>query len=180
MSRPLVDLLPVTVGGPGVNEFLFNPGSQTLIVTVGHRVRGNPQRVFLRTVRERAYREVAVPNAQGDFVQVVASELAPLALLLFAERNERGGTAHSAVYSLSLPTGALAMSPVLAEESLPKDLWVSNLVAASADGLSFYAVIGSRPKPETPTGYAVDYRLCKISLATGAIDVVTQLETPFA
>lgn len=163
-----------------MNDFLFNRASETLIVTVGHRLRGNPQRVFLRTVRELTYREVPPPNAQGDFVRVVVCEVAPLALLLFAERGERGGTAHFSVYSLLLPTGSLAVAPALSEHALQNDLWVSNLLSASADGLSFYAIIGSRPKAEPGTGYAIDYKLCKVCMATGAIEVITHIETPFA
>ena len=70
--------------------------------------------------------------------------------------------------------------PPPTERTLPKEIWVSRLLSASADGTFLYAITGSRPRPEPTTGYSIDYSLCRMVVATGEIEVVKLLETPFA
>ena len=178
MTRSITELgLPVSIVGSDVNGFFFNAASESIIVTIGDNRASTPRRVFVRLIGETGYREIGKPEALGEFIQVATSEAASFAFLLF--RTPAPGSRRT-VYSASLPEGRLTACPPPTDRTQSKEIWVSTLLAASADGTFLYVITGSRPRPEPTTGYSIDYSLCRMVVATGEVDVVKVLETPFA
>jgi hypothetical protein len=147
-----------------------------MVITVGGAGRHVSQRVFLRATDERDYREVLPPDEKTRFTDIVSPEHTPV---VFISGETDPPNTLFPIFSVSLPDAQLAIcSPPIATPGT--EVWVSQLVAASGDGTFLYVITGCRPSPEPVTGYSVTYSLCRMSVPSGEIEVVTQLETPFA
>ena len=177
MNVQYIDIgLPVSPGGDArVVGLAYSPASATLVSTVA-LVSDSAHRFFIRGQHEVCYRELNPPGPEFSFERDLAvATNAPFAFVMLQERSTRDST----VYAVSLPDGRLA--PLPKPTGYPAErIWISKLLASSADATWLHVVAAEYSPPRADGGYSVIYSLAQMNVSTGQLDKIVDLPTPFA
>lgn len=130
---------------------LYNPPGETLIAILVPRRPGQlDKRVFVRQLGEERYRELSIPHELSSIAGVaVCSDLPALFLNVFVYRDAaRAAADFAGVARVFLPQGMIERlpSPVLVDTpqwqgpAIPTDLWIDDILAASADGQRLHVI----------------------------------------
>jgi hypothetical protein len=85
----------------------------------------------------------------------------------------------SQAYVVTLPHGRL--SPLPDPTGYPTSrLWISRVLASSPDGTWLHVIAAEQSPTREDGGYSFVYSLARMDVATGQLDKIVDLPTPFA
>jgi hypothetical protein len=149
--------------------------ARTLLATVLPASGSNPVRAFLRTTDEAVYREL-IPSPPMQLLSACIASAAPFAFFIGWKGHAEG----SVLYRAALPE--------LVQEALPSAqvagdhvrAWVSDLHAASADGLELLVSVSLQQKPAPDGGYEIRFVLGHMKVSDGSVTIIAELPAVFA
>ncbi len=102
------------------------------------------------------------------------SSSAPFAFILVRENDDNS---YAGLYRAHLQTGALdeLPQPITTPD---RRMWISQLVGASSDGERVHVVTAWFPVTRPTERFRVPYALMDMSVATGEVNLITDLESP--
>jgi hypothetical protein len=160
----------------------YSDTAKALVVTTStKRSGGPPRRVFVREIQEQRYREIGLPEQNKYFAEIAIAGGSPVA---FARCCDEQDANYCTIWSIHLPDGQLSELPLPPKSTDPSILRVdiSRLLGSSFDGSYLYVVVAYTPVFASDASVPVywEYKVAKMSCASGDLDIITILPTPFA
>jgi hypothetical protein len=130
---------------------------------------------FTRTPDDPFYTEFEKPPAPRYCKRLVVSAGAPFAFLLVRENDNNS---YTGLYRAHLQTGALdeLPQPITTPD---RHMWISELLGASSDGERVHVVTAWFPTTLPTERFRVPYAVMDMSVATGEVRLIADLESPY-
>lgn len=171
--------LPVEVDVRAVTSARYNAAASTMVVTLGPVVPGRfRERVFVREVGEALYREVLLPPDRWIVRdELIVSQGSNRAFVRLYDRADRQ---YGSICAIDLPGGEVTVLPEVHDPPATGERpFHSTLLGASPDGHFLY-VKWQYYVPAGPPGRRIEHRVSRMSVATGELERIAVLPTPFA
>jgi hypothetical protein len=183
--KELRDILPVEVGGRRVLELAFNAPSQSLIAMLG-TARGQSREYYVRGADVSSYRPLQLPLPTRRIGHLVSCQSSPVAFFFAFDDIDRSW---QRIHRVALPDGepeelpAPSSTPAAqfqhAEQFELLRVWLSDLLAASADASTIYVNLGMEARGPDAR-HVVRYVVAEMSVADGSYRIAGELLSPYA